>query len=296
MTTTDLNRAYDYCLQLARSHYENFPVASIALPRDLRRPIAVIYAFARTADDFADEPTRDAVTRLKLLQAYREQLQQSYQTQTSTDPIFTALGDVITRHELPLNLLDDLLTAFIMDVTTLRYATYSDVMGYCRYSANPIGRLLLHLVNQTDETSLDQSDAVCTALQLINFWQDLAQDYNENQRIYVPQSEWEKFAVTEPHFRNQLTDEGMRGLMQLQYQRTRELLQRGFPLGATLRGRLGFEIRLTLAAGEKILDALDRQTSDVFSRPRLHRRDWLSILWRAARVSQYRIHHTDQYN
>lgn len=293
MTTTDLNRAYDYCLQLARSHYENFPVASIALPRHLRRPIAVIYAFARTADDFADEPTRDATTRLKLLQAYREQLLHICQPQTNTDPVFTALGDVVARHELPLNLLDDLLTAFTMDVTTLRYSTYADVVNYCTYSANPIGRLLLHLVNQTDETSLKQSDAVCTALQLINFWQDLAQDYEENQRIYVPQSEWAKFAVTEAHFHNQLTDEGMRTLMQHQYQRTRELLRHGFPLGATLGGRLGFEIRLTLAAGDKILDALDRQTTDVFSRPRLHHRDWLSIFWRAARASQYRIHRAD---
>lgn len=289
MTTTDLNHAYDYCLQLARSHYENFPVASIALPRHLRRPIAVIYAFARTADDYADEPTRDAATRLKLLQTYREQLRQTYQTQARTDPVFTALGDVIARYELPINLLDDLLTAFTMDVTTLRYSTYADVVNYCTYSANPIGRLLLHLANQTDEASLEQSDAVCTALQLINFWQDLAQDYEENQRIYVPQSEWAEFAVTEAHFRNQITDEGMRTLMQHQYQRTRKLLRRGFPLGATLRGRLGFEIRLTLAAGEKILDTLDRQTTDVFSRPRLHHRDWLSIFWRASRVNQYRI-------
>lgn len=286
-TTTTLDDAYDYCLGIAQSHYENFPVASIALPRHLRRPIAVIYAFARTADDFADEPGRDAATRLKLLHDYRTRLHQTLSTPASTDPVFTALADVITRYRLPLNLFEDLLTAFIMDVTTFRYATYQDVLDYCHYSANPIGRLLLHLVNQTDSASLEQSDAVCTALQLINFWQDLAQDYNENNRIYVPQSEWAEFAVTEEHFHNQLTDGGMRMLMQRQFKRARQLILLGLPLGASLRGRMGFEIRLTLAAGEKILSTLENQTVDVFSRPRLHYRDWLSIFGRAIRKSRY---------
>lgn len=286
-TTTTLDDAYDYCLGIAQSHYENFPVASIALPRHLRRPIAVIYTFARTADDFADEPGRDTAMRLKLLHDYRTRLHQTLATPASTDPVFTALADVITRHRLPLNLFDDLLSAFIMDVTTFRYATYQNVLGYCHYSANPIGRLLLHLVNQTDSASLEQSDAVCTALQLINFWQDLAQDYNENNRIYVPQSEWAEFAVKEEHFRDRLTDGGMRMLMQRQYKRARQLILQGLPLGTSLRGRMGFEIRLTLAASEKILSALENQTVDVFSRPRLHYSDWLSIFGRAIRKSRY---------
>src|SRR3990172_2992871 len=176
MSVTTVEQAYSQCQRITRSHYENFPVASVLLPRRLRQPISVIYAYARSADDFADEGDLDASTRLSLLDDYRRQLDRLTQGERPTDPVFIALADVIEKYALPLEPFYDLLAACRMDVTKKRYASFDEVMAYCRYSANPVGRLVLHLSNDASPQNLQDSDAICSALQLINFFQDITQD------------------------------------------------------------------------------------------------------------------------
>ena len=273
-----LEQAYAECLAVARNHYENFPVASWLLPRALRRPIAVIYAFARQADDLADEGDLSVERRLAGLSALDAVLDGiAAGTQQSTS-LGYALADVIQRHNLPIDLFHNLLSAFRQDVSQKRYAHFGEVMDYCRRSANPIGRLLLHLMKQADEHDFACSDAICSALQLINFYQDLAQDFTENGRIYIPQDELQRFGVDEENFRTQRTDLGMQRLMQFQYDRAFKLLRAGAPLAKRLPGRFGFELRLTVLGGRRILEYLDKNRADVFYRPRLTRLDWIKLV------------------
>ncbi len=277
-----LQAAYQHCMRLTRSHYENFPVASHLLPRALRTPVSVIYAFARRADDVADEGELDPAERLAQLDEYWRQLDAIAAGQTTTtDPIFIALADVVRRHALPLPLLYDLLAAFRQDVTKSRYADFDEVLAYCRSSANPIGRLVLHLSGDASAENLRDSDKICTALQLINFWQDLEQDYLESGRVYLPQDELAAYGVAEDQLGRRGNSPALRELMDKQIERSRRLLLDGAPLGARLRGRLGVEIRATIHGGLYVLDALTRRRDDVFARPRLRRRDWLRILSRA---------------
>jgi squalene synthase HpnC len=275
-----LEDAYRHCLRLTRGHYENFPVASRLLPRRLQRPIAVIYAFARSADDFADEGDLSAEARLAKLDDYVAILDALREHRPAGDPVFIALGDVIDRHALPLEPFYDLLAAFRQDVTKHRYADFAEVLAYCRCSANPVGRLVLYLFNEATAENLRDADAVCTALQLINFWQDLAQDYDENNRIYLPQDEMAACNVTEAHLAAHRSDGALRNLLDLQIERARRLLLSGAALGTRLKGRLGLEIRATVCGGLCVLDALARR-DDLFARPRLRRSDWLRILGRA---------------
>jgi squalene synthase HpnC len=276
-----LTQAYRHCAALARAHYENFPVASRLLPRALREPIAVIYAFARTADDFADEGGRAPAQRLALLDEFGAKLEAAIRSQPPDDPIFVALSDVLRRHELPVQPLRDLLTAFRADVTTRRYATFADVLDYCRCSANPVGRLLLHLHGAANEQNLRHSDAICTALQLINFYQDLAQDIDENDRIYIPQDEMARAGVTDGDLRSRRDGDRLRALLDAQLERARALMISGAPLARNLSGRFGFEIRLIVAGGLRVLGALQRRRSTVFARPRLRGTDWAAMLWTA---------------
>ncbi len=278
-----LEQAYAECLALTRSHYENFPVASWLLPRALRRPVAVVYAFARQADDLADEGDLTPEARLAGLAALDAMLDAIETGTPLTSPLSLALADVIRRHTLPVELFRDLLSAFRQDVTQKQYANFGELMEYCRRSANPIGRLLLHLMRHTDAHDLACSDAICSALQLINFYQDLAQDYAENQRIYIPQDEMARFQVDEAQFRERRTDLAMQRLMQMQYERAFKLLRAGAPLAKRLSGRFGFELRLTVLGGRRILEYLDKNRTDVFARPRLTRVDWLKIIWQALR-------------
>ena len=272
--------AYHHCLNLTRSHYENFPVASRLLPRQLQRPISVIYAFARSADDFADEGDLSAEVRLARLDDYVAKLDAIRAQQDVADPIFIALADVIARHQLPFAPFYDLLTAFRQDVTKKRYADFDEVLDYCRHSANPVGRLVLHLAREATPDNLRDSDAICSALQLINFWQDLDQDLTENNRIYLPQDEMAACGVSVEQLAARHSDTALRTLLDAQLERARRLLLSGAPLGSRLKGRLGLEIRATVQGGLGVLDALARR-EDLFSRPRLRRRDWLGILWRA---------------
>lgn len=282
-----LPQAYAYCARMARSHYENFPVASRLLPARLRRPVAVIYAFARSADDFADEGDLAPEQRLALLDGYGRELDALAQGEPSTNPIFIALADVVRRHGLPLPLFRDLLSAFRQDVTQRQYADYAAVLDYCRRSANPVGRLLLHLNGTADAETLALSDRICTALQLINFHQDLLQDYDENGRLYLPQDEMRMHGIGPEHIRDRRNDAALRELLRLQYHRSRELLQAGTPLGRRVRGRFGWEIRLITSAGLRVLERLEANLEAApFSRPRLRRRDWPVILWRSLSAHQ----------
>jgi hydroxysqualene synthase len=276
-----LEAAYGHCLQMARSHYENFPVASLALPARLRRPVAAIYAFARTADDLADEGAHTREQRLAGLATLEEGLGSIAAGGWPDDPVLLALADSVRAHALDLQPFRDLLSAFRMDVTATRYADFGALMGYCRNSANPVGRLLLQLYGAATPRNIGYSDAVCSALQLINFLQDLAQDYEEKGRIYIPQDEMARFGVSEAHFRERRTDTAMRGLMVFQAERAERLLRSGAPLGRVLRGRIGFELRLIMAGGARIAAALQACTEDAFARPRLGTRDRLWMLWRA---------------
>ncbi|HED33737.1 MAG TPA: squalene synthase HpnC [Gammaproteobacteria bacterium] len=274
-------QAYRHCLRIAKNHYENFPVASWILPRRMRLPVAAIYAFARRADDIADEGDSGDEQRIDQLNQLSQQINSLFAGETSDDPVFIALADCIQRFDLPESLFQDLIGAFKQDVNKKRYADFAELMQYCRRSANPVGRLMLYLYGQTDRTSLGQSDAVCSALQLINFYQDMAQDYKELDRIYIPQDEIHSAFVNESYFNTQLTDGPMLILMRKQYQRADKLLQGGAPLGKSLKGRFGFEIRLIIAGGSRILLKLNKQTDDVFSRPRLDFNDWLWVFWKA---------------
>jgi squalene synthase HpnC len=257
-------------------HYENFPVASLLLPAALRAPVEVIYRFARGADDVADEGFDPAAIRLQKLQRYREQLE------SPAEPLFLQLGKIVREHELPLQLFRDLLDAFSQDVTKKRYATYSEVLDYCRRSANPVGRLLLHLFKRTTESNLQQSDAICSALQLINFWQDVEVDYAKDNRVYLPQDEMARFGVSEQHLERRTADEAWRALLSFQTKRARELMLSGAPLGRALPGRIGLEIRATVQGGLKILDKIQAARYDVFRRrPVLRAFDWPLLLLKA---------------
>lgn len=281
MTSSRLESAYGHCLKIAQGHYENFPVASRLLPRHLRRPIAAIYAFARAADDLADEGDAPPQQRLAQLNEFQHQLDAIEAQQAVDNPVFFALADTIYRHHLPMGLFYDLLTAFKQDVTQHRYANFAAVLNYCHYSANPVGRLLLHLYNEASEKNLAYSDKICTALQLINFYQDLKQDYEENERIYIPEDEMRQFGVDEEHFYRAISDTAMRGLFHHQVERARGIMLEGAPLGNRLKGRFGLEIRLIIQGGLRILAHQEAQQTDVFARPRLRPVDTLLMVYGA---------------
>jgi squalene synthase HpnC len=274
ISSSELNSAYGYCQRLARRHYENFPVASLLLPKRLRQPISVIYAFARTADDIADEGDANNQQRLQALADYQQQLaaieQGSYQGQS---PVFIALNDVIARYQLPLQLFYDLLSAFTQDVSQQRYQTDDEVLDYCRRSANPIGRLLLHLGDETSQQQLEQSDAVCTALQLINFYQDLKQDLLENDRLYLPLGDLTQAGLTEYDLKTENTLE-IAPIFRKKYLSVHNLLVENTHLGESVNGRLGWEIRTITLAGLFTLKKLSAQNDhNLVSRPRLSK--WL---------------------
>ncbi len=269
--------AYQQCETLTRSHYENFPVASRLLPRPQRQAVAVIYAFARQADDFADEGEHSIEERLALLDGYTEKLYAIEQGIVLEEPLFIALEDVISRFDLPFFLFHDLLSAFRQDVTKTRYADFTEVLDYCRRSANPVGRLLLHLHGAASEENLQRSDRICSALQLINFMQDIAQDLEENDRIYLPQDEMAQFGVSIEDLHRRSRNEAMLALIDHQLARIQTLMQQGAPLGRALPGRFGLEIRLIIAAGQRVLDKLSAHRGNPWQRPRLGKRDYLGI-------------------
>lgn len=277
--------AYAACLRLARQHYENFPVASWLLPAGTRPHIAAVYAFARTADDFADEGDRSDQARLALLDAWQEQLHRAAAGRMPAagpdeSAIFAALGETIRQCGLEVTLFDDLLSAFKQDVVTKRYLTWNELLDYCRRSANPVGRLVLRIAGYRDLQLDGWSDAVCTALQLANFWQDLEVDWRKG-RLYVPLEVVEgSRADLQDLDRRQMTPSWQRALADVTA-RTRALFDNGRPVADGVRGRLRWELRATWLGGVRILDKLERAEFDVFRRrPKLGWTDGLSIAGR----------------
>ena len=262
-------------------HYENFPVASILLPKQLRHPIEVIYRFARGADDIADEGDASDEERLRGLASYQSELERIAQGQPPGRPDFGELQRVIHDWKLPLQLFHDLLDAFAQDVQQKRYADYAELLDYCRRSANPVGRLLLHLVDRTSAENLYRSDCICTALQLINFWQDIAIDW-QKQRVYLPQDELAQFHIDEAQIAAGRWDADWAALLDFQINRTRALMREGAPLVHQLPGRMGWEIRFTVQGGLRILERIRQVRGDVFrQRPQLGAKDWLLMASRA---------------
>lgn len=262
-------------------HYENFPVASLLLPKRLRRPIEAIYRFARSADDIADEGDASNEQRLASLAEYNFELYRIEQGQTPLTPIFRDLAQTIAEWDLPLQLFRDLLDAFAQDVVQKRYADYPELLDYCRRSANPVGRLLLHLVRRTRDENLYRSDCICTALQLINFWQDIALDW-EKGRVYLPQTDLDSFGVSEKQIADGLWSPEWASLIDFQIERTRALMLEGAPLVHQLPGRMGWEIRFTVQGGLRILERIRQLRGNVFDkRPLLGPADWLRMSSRA---------------
>ena len=271
--------AYAECERLARDHYENFPVASWLVPAEMRPHIAALYAFARTADDFADEGERPPAERLRLLDDWQTRLHACVEEGNPEDGVFVALGATIRARNLPVSLFDDLLSAFRQDITTSRYATWDLLLDYCRRSANPVGRLVLRIAGY-DNPALDRSsDALCTALQLTNFWQDLERDWRRG-RLYVPMEEVEACSARVGDLDEGRLTEPWRLVMHRASARTRDLFNRGRGVCDGVGGRLRYELRATWVGGHRILRRLDRADYDVFRfRPALGIRDVPSLLW-----------------
>ena len=264
-------------LPVSAAHYENFPVASLLLPRHLRRHVLAIYRFARAADDVADEGEAPAAERLAALDRIGRALDRAIAGRPAPDDPFPGLAAAVEQHALPPDLFHDLLSAFRQDVTTTRYPGYADVLDYCRRSANPIGRLLLHLYGAVSPPNLAHSDAICTGLQLVNFWQDIATDWRKH-RVYLPQEDLARFAVTEDSIADARCDDRWCALLAFETARARALLVSGFALPRALPWRLALELRGVLAGGHRILDAIDAVRGDVFRyRPQLRTRDWAVV-------------------
>ncbi|NRR30529.1 squalene synthase HpnC [Oxalobacteraceae bacterium] len=265
-------------------HYENFPVASILLPKRLRPAVEAIYAFARSADDLADEGDAAPEQRLAELSAYEQALGRIEHGEPGGNVMFDRLAGVIAQFQLPTKPLYDLLSAFKQDVTVSRYATYNALLDYCARSANPVGLLMLSLYQQADEQNVRDSDAICTALQLINFLQDVAIDTHK-ERIYIPLEDLSRYAISPAALDHESARPRWRALMKFEVERTRALMLSGAPLALRLRGRIGFELRMVVQGGLAILDAIEAVDYDVFRRrPKLARADWLRVFWAALRM------------
>ncbi len=272
---------------MSAKHYENFPVASWLCPPALRPAVAALYAYARTADDLADEGDAPASQRLADLAAYRADLLAT----VAGDPpsrrwalVFDALRPVLLRHRLPVALLTDLLSAFEQDVTKHRYADRAELLDYCRRSANPVGRLLLHLYGVQDAESLRRSDAICSALQLTNFWQDLGTDLQRG-RIYLPGADCARHGVDPSDLLRGDRETDVAPLLRDLCAWTRALMLDGAPLAGTIGGRAGWELRLVVQGGLRILDKIAQQGFDTRTqRPRLRGPDVAVMAWRSLRI------------
>ena len=270
-------QAFQYCEHLTRDHYENFPVASVLVPRDKRAHIYSIYSFARIADDFADEPGLTTAERMDSLSEWEEQLIDAYRGHAH-HPVFIALRETVDRFEMPIELFQSLLRAFRSDVSTHRYENFEDLLAYCENSANPVGRLVLLLFNYRGESTLELSDSICTALQLTNFWQDVSVDLLKD-RVYIPMDDIREFGYSEEElFQHSLTS-AFKDLMCYQIDRTRQFFGEGRPLLDEVGRDLRRELRLTWKGGSRILQKIEESEYDVLThRPRLSLFDKTSVL------------------
>ena len=266
-------------------HYENFPVASILCPPDIRPAVIAIYGFARTADDLADEGDASPAQRLSELADFRRDLDATAAQQATSArwaSVFSALSVQLQSRQLPLPLLHDLLSAFEQDVVKNRYVDRAELLDYCRRSANPVGRLLLHLYGVNDAASLAQSDAICSALQLINFWQDLSVD-TPRGRLYVPLSDCEKHSIDPVQMMAQQDNAATRALVADMVTWAHNLMLQGAPLVHAVPGRAGWELRLVVQGGLRIAEKISRlQHASLLTRPTLRWFDLPLLLWRAS--------------
>jgi squalene synthase HpnC len=270
---------------MSNAHYENFPVASPLLPRAMRAPVRVIYAFARSADDLADEGNAPPHERIAALMAYEAELNRIDKGEPPETPLFQQVASTLAEHSLDTRYLHDLLSAFRQDVRQTRYESFEVLLDYCRRSANPVGRIMLSLSGDISESAFRQSDAICSALQIINFLQDVRIDWDKS-RVYLPQEDLQRFGVTEEQIATQRADDRWQALMAFEVERARALMLEGAPLALQVHGRLGWELRLIVQGGLRILEKIEAVGYDVFRfRPTLGRRDWLLMLWRALKTN-----------
>ena len=289
MVSPTLARAYAACEAMAASHYENFPVASKLLPAPMRPHVAAVYAFARVADDMADEGNDPPDVRMARLRAWQERLHDAAantrvpETASRDDLIFVALGHSMRELELPVALFDDLLSAFAQDTTTIRYDSWSDVIDYCRRSANPVGRLVLRIAGYHDAAMDASSDALCTALQLANFWQDVGRDWRAG-RLYIPRDVHEAAGASlDDLHAGRVTQAWLDALSQC-IVRTRSCFEQGRLVCDRVRGRLKLELRLTWLGGSRILDRVEQRGMGMLNqRPTLGTGDVPSLVWGAVR-------------
>lgn len=285
-----LEDAYAFCQRMAESHYENFPVGSLLIPKRLRKHVYSIYAFARTADDFADEGYEagartspfaafDERQRLAALDDWQQKLERCFAGEAD-HTVFIALAATVKELNLPIKPFSDLLSAFKQDVTKRRYANFDEVLDYCARSANPVGRLILLLFDYRDERMFEFSDHICTALQLANFWQDVSVDVRKD-RVYLPQDDMQRFGVTVEDLRDSRFSPQFAELLKFQIDRTWELFHGGRELPEMVSGRLKYELRLTWFGGANILKQIEALGYDTLNhRPTNSTLDKLRLLAR----------------
>jgi len=272
--------ARDYCRRLARSHYENFSVASWFLPGQLRQHFFNVYAYCRISDDLGDE-VGDTAASLQLLDQWETELNACYGGHPR-HPVFVALAETVRKFEIPTHEFADLLTAFRQDQSVTRYETFHDLLGYCRYSANPVGHLVLYLCGYRDSERQLLSDYTCTALQVANFWQDVSVDFAKG-RIYLPLEDLRRFGVSETEIRDGENTAAFREMIKFEVERAREWFRQGLPLISKVSRELAIDIELFSRGGQEILNSIERQDYAVLGRrPAISKTRKLALVARAA--------------
>lgn len=258
-----LDEAREYCRRLARTHYENFSVATWFLPKRLRQDFLNVYAYCRISDDLGDE-VGDAAAALALLDEWQTELDACY-AGSPRHPVFVALSETVRQFEIPKHEFSDLLIAFRQDQTITRFETFEDVLAYCRYSANPVGHLVLYLCGYRDPERQQLSDYTCTALQLANFWQDVSVDYAKG-RIYLPLEDFRRYAVTEDDLAQNRNTPAFSEMLKFEVERARQWFDRGLPLVKQVDKELAVDIELFSRGGQEILNSIERQGFAVLGR------------------------------
>jgi squalene synthase HpnC len=280
LTAPSIEQAQEYCRRLARNHYENFSVATWFLPKGLRQHFFNVYAYCRISDDLGDE-VGDAEASLRMLDQWEAELDACYRG-NPRHPVFVALAETVRAYDIPRQPFADLLTAFRQDQKVTRYPTFDDLLGYCRYSANPVGHLVLYLCGYRDAERQALSDYTCTALQLANFWQDVSLDYAKS-RVYLPMEDLQRFGVGEADLAGNRNTPSFCQLMSFEVARARGWFERGLPLASKVDRELAIDIELFSRGGQEILNAIERQGYSVLgNRPAISKVRKLGLVARAA--------------
>lgn len=282
MSTSENNiiDSYELCQELASSHYENFPVASFLLPRNIRKAVAAIYAFARIADDISDEGDHSPENRIAMLNELEELLNKISKGEIVEHNYLCALSHTILSFNLPIDLFFDLIKAFKQDVHKKDYNNMMEVLDYCKYSANPIGRLLLHLCNEDTNENLKLSDHLCTSFQLFNFAQDVHLDLLHRNRCYLPKELMSRFSLTNDDILNFKNTDNFQQLMKEFINTSKAIFMNGAPLARNIKGKFGLEIKATVTSVEELIIALDKRVSP-YDRPTIKKAKLLKIVFKS---------------